>query len=754
VGVEHRVEELADREAGYRPENAKPFESLASLPEVLGACMGCSPESKKVHAEYERLLRTLGPEMTILRELSGDAIQKAGGSLLAEGIRRLRCGQVERQAGYDGLYGKVSLFAPSELETLKGQTVLFTLAEEPRKKQRAEHPAEPAAMAEPAVSAFQDTLNPEQLAAATAQAGTVAVSAGPGTGKTKTLVARIAWLIRERGVKPTEITAVTFTNQAAGELRSRIEAALGGKTKAKGITIGTFHAIARELLPKKTLLGEREGRELLSAILTKYDPKLTPKKAMELISAAKRGEVALSAAEAVLCDAYHAELQACNARDLDDLLLDALKLDVSKEKRFRHILVDEFQDLDPIQHKLIAKWSEGCESLFAIGDADQSIYGFRGADAACFEKLREAHPDLVEITLKENYRFTPEILAAAMESISHNRGKNRMLHANRGSGAPVRAIKADNAFSQAVFIAKEIARMTGGFDMASASKGERERDVIRPFSEIAVLARTRRELMLIESCLKHDSIPSVIYGHEDAFEEGLARGALCFFRSLLEPKDAYSFTEALRLLWDCPADLREKAVRTVAAQTTWDVEMLRNELSPYAHFDGWLAALESFLPVLKKEKPGKLMARFQKLFDADEFLRKLGNAAAFYDSLPEFLDAITLGQEADMRISSGKPCTGGAVQLMTLHGAKGLEFPAVFLAGVDRGGLPLERAGEECDLEEERRLFFVGMTRAKEELILTYTDPSLFLGEIDGYVYYEKSTSHRRPAEGEQLSLF
>ena len=753
VGVLHRVEELADREEGFRPQCAKPFESLASLPEVLGASLSCSPESKKVQTAYFRLLGELGSEMTILREAPVEDIERAAGPILAEGIRRLRTGRVDREAGFDGQYGKVSLFDPAELEELKGQTALFDLTKPKTKKSI--HVVEQAAIpqVEIVAPATAATLNAEQLSAVTAEEAVVAVSAGPGAGKTKTLISRIAWLIREKGIKPFEITAVTFTNQAAGELRSRIEEQLG-KGKARGITIGTFHAIARELLPQKTLLGEAECRELLRGILTAKNEKLSPRKCAELISLVKRGESPKDAGlDPEIYEEYASQLNALDARDLNDLLLDALALDISGEKRFRYLLVDEFQDLDPVQHALIHRWSEHSDGLFVIGDADQSIYGFRGADAACFEKLQRAHSGTREIALKENYRSTPEILAAALCSIRHNPGGERPLHANRSSGAPVRAVRADNAFSEAVFIAKEIARMTGGFDMLTASSGERMRDTVRPFSEIAVLARTRRELMLIESCLRHDSIPCVLFGREEAFEADSARAAIGFFQSLLNIQDALSLKLCLQLQWNCPMDLIEKAVRLVSAMDAWDVGSLRRELHPFAHFEGWLCALEQFLLLVEKEKPKKLLDRWCGFAGEDPALQKLTGAASFHDTMEGFLSALKLGQEADLRISSGKARIGGAVSLMTLHGAKGLEFPAVFLAGVNKDGLPLKHEGEETDVEEERRLFFVGMTRAKEELILTCTEPSEFLVEIESQVLWEKA-GVRHTAEGEQLSLF
>ncbi len=263
IGVEHRVEALADRPEGFRPAGAKPFESLAPLPEVIAASTGGPAAGKKTGELYERMLRDLGPEFYILREAPIPEIEQAAGPCVAEGIRRLRLGQVERRAGFDGEYGTISLLTPGEIQRFSGQLSLFS-GEAPVKrngsrralKKQASKPLE-AAPDKPA-----EQLNPEQKAAVTAEGPVIAVVAGPGTGKTKTLVARIAWLVEEQGVRPDEITAVTFTNQAALEMRQRLEARLGGRWAVGRMHIGTFHAICLELLGEVRLLGQGEALEI------------------------------------------------------------------------------------------------------------------------------------------------------------------------------------------------------------------------------------------------------------------------------------------------------------------------------------------------------------------------------------------------------------------------------------------------------------------------------------------------------------
>ncbi|MEA5059138.1 MAG: hypothetical protein EOM66_02915 [Clostridia bacterium] len=753
IGVEHRVETLADRPEGYVPAGAKPFERLVPLPEIMAAGMGFSAASKKVQAAYFALLHALGSEFNILRQVPLADIEQAAGPILSEGIRRLRAGEVCPQAGYDGEYGIISVFGPGELESLRGQTALFNLAVPSVQKKKEAAPTSPALTAKEEGRKEERALdlNPAQRRAAEAPERAVAVVAGPGTGKTGTLAARILWLIRTKGVKPKEITAVTFTNLAAAELRERIEAGLGGKRGARGITIGTFHAICLQMLPHKALIGREEALPMLREIMAERGDKGSPAKALEAIGSIKNGVSPDRAGmDPALYEAYEQALQERNARDLDDLLLEALEADVSGLRCFNHLLVDEFQDINGVQRSLVLHWAARGESLFAIGDPDQSIYGFRGASAACFAELRQALPELTILSLVENYRSTPEILASAQKLIAHNAGGPRRLHPNRASGVAVRFMQGNAPFSEAVFIAKEIGRLAGGVDMLEAGTVQAEGPA-RAFSEMAVLCRTHRQLDLIESCLRHDSIPCVVSGREDYLQDGAVQGALAFFRSLAAPEDVRALSACLELVWHCPADLIARAARAYAPMPEPDAAILRERVGAFAHLALWLDAVEAYLPRVKKEKPRRLLETWAKEHGGGGEMERLMNAAVFHESMEDFIQTLVLGQEGDIRRASGKRYASGAVRLMTLHGAKGLEFPVVLLAGLNAGVLPLEREGAETDVEEERRLLYVGMTRAREELILTGSGaPSAFAAEL-------AISSGRMPQRGkqaEQMQLF
>lgn len=294
--------------------------------------------------------------------------------------------------------------------------------------------------------------------------------------------------------------------------------------------------------------------------------------------------------------------------------------------------------------------------------------------------------------------------------------------------------------------------MTGGVDMLDAQALDHERPV-RAFSDIAVLCRTRRQLDLIERCLRHDDIPCVVHGRDSFLEADEVRGALTFLRSLLEPGDAAALETALRLLWDCPADLIQKARDIWERKDTLDWTALREAVRGYGPLKAWLDRAEEWAPLAGGEKPWRLVERWEDQYGSTPPLERLRNTAVFHGSLAELWNALALGQEIDVSRAAGKGWESGAVRLMTLHASKGLEFPAVFVAGVKKGTLPLESQEHPADMGEERRLLYVGMTRAREELILTAgAEPSAFLADLPEAVVRETLRQRERPAE--QMRLF
>ena len=776
IGVQHRVDQLADRGEGYLRPGAKPFESLVPLPEVIAASTGVSTGSKKTAALYEYMLQKLGDEFSILREIPEEEIGKIAGPCVEEGIRRLRAGQVGRIPGYDGEYGVIQLLNEEEISRFSGQTSLFPAdlfpqkAKAERKKARAKKEGVSEEVKTEEAPSLLFGLNAEQLEAAETGERAAAVIAGPGTGKTKTLISRIACLMEKQGAKPGEITAVTFTNKAAGELRERLEKQFGGKAAVRAMNIGTFHSICLSFLQKRrdvALIDEFDALAIASELLLEQKAKLSARRFLQDVSRVKNGlEPEAADFPLGLYELYCRRLKENGVLDFDDLLLVTLKewggAGAKEKLRFSHLLVDEFQDINRIQYQLIRAWNEGGKSLFVIGDPDQSIYGFRGAESGCFDKLARDLPALRVIRLVKNYRSTPEILRCALGVISKNGGENRVLEAQCPGGEAVSLVTSESELSEGIYVAKQINRMVGGIDMLDAQSYISRADAAEPleFSDIAVLYRTHRQAEILEKCLQKESIPYVVAGRDDTLADEKVRGSICFFRFLLEGSDLISLETCLKTIWGCPRDLILSAGKRLSYLSAGEdfLPSLQEEFADTAPLREFLRQAEKFLPRCKKDKPQKLVQDWmvENSLEGSKAMDRFLHLAVFHRDMPSFLQALTLGQESDlMRSPAGKPYASGAVTLTTLHGSKGLEYPVVFLCGVKKGKIPLESAAHPADPEEERRLFYVGMTRAKRGLFLiTSKEPSEFLDDIPEEYLNREAAGKGRHAGGVQLSLF
>ncbi len=753
IGVSHRVEELADREEGYVRKNAKAFESLVPLPEVIGASLGISAAGRRTEREYRRMLLELGPEFEILRTLPLEEIRKRSGARIAEGIGRLRSGRVERIPGFDGEYGAVRLFSPEELDNTEGQMDFFGLLQsqetEKEEKTAAPVPQKQPGDPRPPHRAGENNppaqgLNREQEHAVRSISPRIAVKAGPGTGKTKTLVSRMLYLLEYRKVKPSEITAVTFTNQAAAQMRERVEAQSGRRHAGRTVQIGTFHAICLNFLKEQgenpTLMTEREQRSLAGEAAEETGLCVQQMKFLESVSRYKSatpdvyGEDALVWKEAY--ERYEEKKKERGLFDFDDLLLRTAEMieagaaGAGWEKRFRYLLVDEFQDMNPLQFRLISLWTRTGQELFVIGDPDQSVYGFRGADAACFDRLKGMYPDLEQIELRENYRSSPQILTAASWVLS----RGRQLHANMPDGCPVRLVRSKGPMSEAVFVAKEINRITGGLGMLEAHQAawEMGKRKVRGLSDIAVLYRTHRQAELLEKCFKKEGIPYIVAGREDFLLDSAVQDSLCFFRYLEDDGSLSSVRDCACSIWN----LEWNAVAEAIIRDT----------------------AEKMRPMYRRKKPQKFMEMWAEETGRKDHpaMQKLAQMSLFYQTMPEFTGALAMGAESDLKRCGSKRYMADAVTLMTLHGSKGLEFPAVLICGVDRGTIPLEREKYPTDTEEERRLLYVGMTRAREELILcTSGEVSEFLkGLPDNMLEEDEAVLPKKEENWHQMSLF
>ncbi len=390
----------------------------------------------------------------------------------------------------------------------------------------------------------------------------MAVIAGPGAGKTRTLIARLNYLLEERQIPPGEITAVTFTHKAAEEMRSRMAAGSFGDSGeygerkdrcSEGVWIGTFHAICSRFLQEAgisfVVADEGLQMELAEKALREFRSKGTPGKFLQELSRMKNG-LTQNIVFATADDSPEA------ADNTGKIFGSQKNAGLEKERG------SEDQDINPLQYQLVKEWGRGGRELFVIGDPDQSIYGFRGCDPKAFFHLKEAYPELSVVRLEENYRSDPTILNAALGLISHNEGEARRMKAMAAGTRRIRdmvtetreeeslrMVSAEDERREAIFVAKEITRQIGGIDMLDTDRtGAGERHKVRGFSDIAVLYRTHRQVALLEKCLRQEGIPYLVAGREDFLREREVRAALYFFRHILYPGEEATGALCRRLL--------------------------------------------------------------------------------------------------------------------------------------------------------------------------------------------------------------
>lgn len=774
VGVLHRVEKLADRAEGDHPEVAMPFENLIPLPEIIGSVLQVGPTSKRVQTVYEQMLSTHGAELKILRELPIEEIAKTGDFLIAEGIRRMREGEVHIDPGYDGVYGKIQVFSDEDRARLSGQESLFHIPAEEPSKEKAEN-ASLDKSAENSIakdSSFTlptshfPLLDPHQQAAVTTEKGPVIVTAGPGTGKTRALTHRVIDLIQNRGVSPASIMAVTFTNRAATEMWERIVSLSSRGEELVPMRVGTFHRLSLDLLreyaPEQlgAIADRGEARTVLQEAIADIDTETSVDDALSQISLYKAEgteipDITDTELQTIYTNYQH-RLTTYGLMDFDDILLilhNVLSGDILQtvQARFTHVLVDEFQDVNAVQYALIQKLAGDGSGLFVIGDPDQAIYGFRGASAGYFAQLKADYPGSNEVSLRHTYRSTPQIISAASSLL-----RGRSYVPVRENGPNLRALSTPGETGEGIAIVEEISRMVGGADLLQANEeGKRSLD------DFAVLFRTGRQADALETCFLKAGIPYRVVGQKSYLDAVSVQHALSFFKCVLRDdiSSALSTRDIIDLLAIPAFDPGREARATMRrqAQTTGLSDTVQEKL------DAAIEAVDRFRNEISHLSPSELIAKWAEEFATsdDIDLERLGLLAQGVDSIAELLDIVTLGQDGDF-VRRGKIARPEAVTLMTLHASKGLEFPVVFICGVEEGLIPHANA----DIEEEKRLFFVGITRGQDEVILTRArsrrrfgeritpEISRFVADIpeDVIDFVDLRTERRKPAE--QLSLF
>ncbi len=644
-----------------------------------------------------------------------------------------------------------------------------------------------------------DGLNPEQRTAVVHDHGPLLVLAGAGSGKTRVITHRIAWLIRRRGVAPRGIVAVTFTNKAAGEMRERVHRILGAPPE--GAWIGTFHGLCLRLLRRE---GERVGLEpgfnvydaddqlaLVRRVLREEgaDDVATARPLLSRISRAKNAMETPSAVEkrsfapdaklfARVYALYEEGLRRSNAVDFDDLLLKALELldaernpDVRERYagRCEHLLVDEYQDTNRPQYLLVRALSSVHGNVVVVGDEDQSIYKFRGAEIRNILDFERDHRGARTVKLEENYRSTGTILEAAGAVIARNtERKGKTLWTRNSRGEALSLMRAADDRAEAAWIAERVRSLT--------------RD--RAFEDAAVLYRTNAQSRQLEEIFRRERIPYQVVGSVQFYERKEVKDVLAYVKLLANPADDVAFRRVvntpprgigdttLRAVEDvararavplraaAAAVLDESLLPSRAARALREFLDLLETFAARAADEPVAVILQSLIETMKYEAylersyPGEAFDRIDNVealvSAAVEFERETDDA-----TLLGFLDRSALVSDADE--VGARP----GVTLMTIHCAKGLEFPVVFLAGMEENLFPHARsAGSAEDLEEERRLCYVAMTRAKERLLLSlaasrliqgvpqYNAPSRFLAEVPPHLLREEAPAGFDPSRG------
>jgi len=642
-----------------------------------------------------------------------------------------------------------------------------------------------------------DSLNPQQREAVLHEGGPLLILAGAGSGKTRVITHRIAYLIRERGVHPQQVLAVTFTNKAAREMRERVEQLL--HRNCRGLWISTFHsACARLLRSHISLLGydsnfviydTADQKAMIRAVMKELninEKMYSRDSILGRISRAKNDligpddyastaqEFGAEAKTAQVYELYQQTLKGSNALDFDDLLFLTVRLFEEEaeiralyQERFRHILVDEYQDTNHAQYRLIKILAAGHSNLAVVGDDDQGIYSWRGADIGNILSFREDYPDLKVIQLEQNYRSTQNILSAAWHVVERNREREpKKLWTENGAGDPLDYFQAPDEMEETDFVCRKI-------------RDHREEGM--RLSDMAVFYRTNAQSRVLEEGMRQYGLPYRVVGGLRFYDRKEVRDLLAYLRVIANPKDSVNLKRILNVpprgiggttLARLEELGRERGCPLYdALQASQETERIskrpRREIGAFLQMmNELITAKESQPPSFLLEELDRRTGYTQKLQESKDPTdsTRLENIRELYSALKEFeetsdenhleafLESVALISDADTVKSDA-----GVVTLMTLHSAKGLEFPVVFLTGMEEGLFPHGMSlRSESGLEEERRLCYVGMTRAKEKLYLTSAQsrrvfgtyragiPSRFLREIPADLLNRHGVKARR----------
>lgn len=742
IGVLHRVYQLADRREITDRASRFPYVSVIPLIEMLSEIYKVTSPTPKVKQEYFRLVKKLGPELTILLDLPIEEIHREGGEILAEAIQRMREGKVWVQSGFDGEYGVIRVFDENEILT-KTQVSLFQEETRASKAQTQAPPLSPGKTLEMSsrekiekrpVSSY--ALDEDQKQAVEHPQGPAMVIAGPGSGKTRVLAHRIVHLIQQ-GIAPESILAITFTHKAAEAMRERTLALLGEEKVAR-VRISTFHALGYSILCESTLsrriLDISERHRILESLV----PPEKVKSISEAISLAKQhAEVPKEKELLAVYTQYEALLEAQGFWDLDDLILKPLVLFGARPEvlslyrsRFQWILVDEFQDVNKAQYELLRFLApEPNSCLWVVGDPDQAIYGFRGASPKFIQQFQKDYPNTKVYVLKQSYRCPQVILNASGRVLL--RSPNFLKGKETNTKVHVSSYSSDRA--EAEFVARTIESMLGGVRFFSIDSGIASGEEKKlGFSDFAVLYRIEKQKDVLESAFCDHGIPFQSVDVEPISQREPFSSILKVFKALLYPH----------------------------------VTMYQNAIAELSLEGSSLQSLREKGKVLSTKE---ILAEIFFLLGISDSVQTQPELQSLFSVAEEFSndpEGFVRWMLTGTRMEIYRPHIE-AVSLMTLHAAKGLEWECVFIVGVEEGLLPYRLFEHQVsDIEEERRLLYVGMTRARRSLFLTHAEKrilfgrefrlprSSFLQDMDEQWVEVERFQKPKKSEPQQLKLF
>lgn len=781
IGVLYRVMELADREAPVYPKGSPAVHSLIPLHEMLGELFNTGPATKKVATVYGKLINTFQSEFNLLLNVSLSDI-KSVSPMLARAVKRVREKKVIRRPGFDGEFGVIRVFTDEERQGLGGQMNLFGITPAKPRKTKKRKLGNFKGSGSARKTKGKQTLNQQQQAAVDSRGDRIIVKAGPGTGKTHTLVQRVFRLLKS---KKSRITVITFTNKAAEEVRQRLEEKTGTGSRVR---INTFHTYCLDWIRQKKPELYLIGPELRTSIVRRLYPDLTTRERAELqhqiglylSGLSRQPEDCPSSFQT-----YFTYLRDRNLLDLDEVVPACAELiagddNFANEVRAEtgHLLIDEFQDLNAAQYELVRLLALGCP-VFGIGDPDQAIYGFRGSSPGWFHRFIKEQKAVLH-TLTINYRSSASILEAAgsVISLNHSSDDNSVTIGAGTQDGRVYQYRAADSGAEARFISDQIQLLVGG---TSHREIDRLADLAHHnmgLSDIGVLYRTSKQAEAIAKILAERGIPFQVvdvkpfYQTGDARiiylwillgaemidkaellymlgrEEGIGAKTLAEADSIVAVDSRSPLTDLLDDVDRLPAKLQQKL-----GEFTTVVDNLQNG----ANADSVVEAVDIILDRYSMDREQADIIRIRQMAESFSTL------ASFGKHLRHHQDQVIYDDRAE------------AVFLGTLHASKGLEFGAVFVAGCDEGLLPLapreplEPELEQEHLQEERRLFFVGMTRAARVLYLLHakkriyygeellSDPSQFIGDIPSELVHAPpmvAKKKKKKKAAKQMSLF